>query len=80
VNGGTPDKFYKRRSAYVAADTVHISTCTVLECLKFAAKLRMPNGTNKREMNEKVGLDVLLWVTLEIFFFFSLTKRLRQQR
>jgi ABC-type multidrug transport system ATPase subunit/ABC-type multidrug transport system permease subunit len=49
-------KYFARDSAYVLQDDVHISTLTVEETIRYAARTKLPEGTTKREIEKRVDL------------------------
>lgn len=60
-NGHPRNKYFKRISAYVMQDDVFIPTLTVAETLKFAASLRIAEGTPKKVRDQRLEmmLDML---------------------
>ncbi|RYH28500.1 ATP-binding cassette domain-containing protein [archaeon] len=60
-NGGPRSKWFRRDSAYILQDDLHIPTLTVRETIQFAANTRLPEGTSKEAIEERIVslLDIL---------------------
>lgn len=58
INKAERSKYFNRDSAYVLQDDVHIATLTVEETIFNAAWTRLPEGTSKADMQQRV--DMLL--------------------
>ncbi|RYH11928.1 ATP-binding cassette domain-containing protein, partial [archaeon] len=54
-NGGARSKWFRRDSAYILQDDMHIPTLTVKETLQFAASTRLPEGSGREAIEERVS-------------------------
>eukprot|EP01031_Cornospumella_fuschlensis_P040541 gene40541-49419_t len=60
-NGGPRSKWFRRDSAYILQDDLHVPTLTVRETIQFAANTRLPEGTSKEVIEERIVslMDIL---------------------
>lgn len=56
INNNPRSRFFTRDSAYVLQDDIHIPTLTVAETIYYSAWTRMPGGTSKDDINNRVEL------------------------
>eukprot|EP01031_Cornospumella_fuschlensis_P038813 gene38813-47202_t len=55
-NGGERSRWFRRDSAYILQDDLHIPTLTVRETIHFAASTRLPESSGKALIEERVSL------------------------
>lgn len=56
MDGQPRTPWFNRSSAYVLQNDLHIATLTVIETVRFAARVRMPEGTSEAQREARVQL------------------------